>query len=245
MLWVRISIRTRCTTLCDKVCQWLATGRWFSPGPPVSSTNKTDRYDITEILLKVALIIIKPTNKHTWYSCDIWLYKLTFVSVEFDASADLKKECGCLISCDFTTFDQSISTATFPAEVYSTTLYSMGHSNFKYVFIVISMCLSTTRAHEMYVTIIVPVYVFVCHMFSYHPFYFDFHSAHVIFNVSSGFYFWNVNRIPAWPLSKMFKVAFKDVSTKNSEPTYWTILFVMLKIYFIYKVAGKKSRWTI
>jgi hypothetical protein len=24
--WVRISIRARCTTLCDKVCQWLATG---------------------------------------------------------------------------------------------------------------------------------------------------------------------------------------------------------------------------
>jgi len=29
---VRISIRARCTTLCDRVCQWLATGRWFSPG---------------------------------------------------------------------------------------------------------------------------------------------------------------------------------------------------------------------
>ena len=43
------------TILCDKVCQWLATGRWFSPGTPVSSTNKTDRHDITEILLKVAL----------------------------------------------------------------------------------------------------------------------------------------------------------------------------------------------
>jgi hypothetical protein len=28
-------------TLCDKVCQWHATGRWFSPGTPVSSTNKT------------------------------------------------------------------------------------------------------------------------------------------------------------------------------------------------------------
>jgi hypothetical protein len=27
----------------------------FSPGSPVSSTNKTDRHDITEILLKVAL----------------------------------------------------------------------------------------------------------------------------------------------------------------------------------------------
>jgi hypothetical protein len=43
------------TTLCNKVCQWLATGRWFSPGMLVSSTNKTDRHDITEILLKVAL----------------------------------------------------------------------------------------------------------------------------------------------------------------------------------------------
>ena len=30
-------------------------GRWFSPGTPVSSTNKTDRHDIDEILLKVAL----------------------------------------------------------------------------------------------------------------------------------------------------------------------------------------------
>jgi len=30
--------------------------------PPVSSNNKTDRHDITEILLKVALNTIKPTN---------------------------------------------------------------------------------------------------------------------------------------------------------------------------------------
>jgi hypothetical protein len=59
MLWVRISIRARSTTLCDKVCQWLATGRWFSPGPPLSFATKTDRYDITEILLKVALNTIK------------------------------------------------------------------------------------------------------------------------------------------------------------------------------------------
>jgi hypothetical protein len=62
MLWVRISIRARCTTLCDKVCQWIATGRWFSPKPPVSSTNRTDRHDITEILLKVALSTFKQTN---------------------------------------------------------------------------------------------------------------------------------------------------------------------------------------
>jgi hypothetical protein len=38
------------------------TGWWFSPGTPVSSTNKTDRYDITEILLKVALSIITQTS---------------------------------------------------------------------------------------------------------------------------------------------------------------------------------------
>jgi hypothetical protein len=54
ILWVRISIRTRCTTLWDKVCQWLATGRWFSPGTPFFSTNKTDHHVITVILLKVA-----------------------------------------------------------------------------------------------------------------------------------------------------------------------------------------------
>jgi hypothetical protein len=35
--------------------------RWFSPGTPVSSTNKTDRHDITEILLKVALNTITLT----------------------------------------------------------------------------------------------------------------------------------------------------------------------------------------
>ena len=30
-------------------------GRWFSPSTPVSSTNKTDRHDITEILLKIQI----------------------------------------------------------------------------------------------------------------------------------------------------------------------------------------------
>ena len=60
--------QVRCTTLCDKVCQCLATGQWFSPGSPVSSTNKTDRHDITEILLKVALNTIKQTNSHSSYS---------------------------------------------------------------------------------------------------------------------------------------------------------------------------------
>jgi hypothetical protein len=38
------------TTLCDKVYQSLATGRWFSVGTPVSSTNKTDRHYINQSL---------------------------------------------------------------------------------------------------------------------------------------------------------------------------------------------------
>jgi hypothetical protein len=61
-LWVRIPLMRGVldATLCYKVCQWLATGRWFSPGTPVPSTNKTDRLDRTEILLKVALSTITP-----------------------------------------------------------------------------------------------------------------------------------------------------------------------------------------
>jgi len=47
------------TTLCDKVCQSLATGGWHSPGTPIFSTNKIDR--ITEILLKVALNTMNQT----------------------------------------------------------------------------------------------------------------------------------------------------------------------------------------
>jgi hypothetical protein len=49
MLWVQISIRAKCTTLCYKVCQWLATGLWFSTGPLVSSINKTDCHDTIEM----------------------------------------------------------------------------------------------------------------------------------------------------------------------------------------------------
>ena len=55
---------TRLSTASDKVYQLLAHGRWFFPGTPASSTTKTGRHDITEILLKVALSTIKQTNKH-------------------------------------------------------------------------------------------------------------------------------------------------------------------------------------
>ena len=48
---------------CVIVCQWHATGWWFSLGTPVSSTNKTYRHHITEILLKVALNTIPPPKQ--------------------------------------------------------------------------------------------------------------------------------------------------------------------------------------
>jgi hypothetical protein len=50
---------TRLATASDKVYQLLAHGRWFSPGTPASSTTKSGRHDIAEILLKVALSTIK------------------------------------------------------------------------------------------------------------------------------------------------------------------------------------------
>jgi hypothetical protein len=53
-----INYKKGCTQLAaasDKVYQLLAHGRWFYPGTPASSTTKTGRHDIAEILLKVAL----------------------------------------------------------------------------------------------------------------------------------------------------------------------------------------------
>jgi hypothetical protein len=46
---------TRLAVASDKVYQLLAHGRWFSPGTSASSTTKTGRHDIAEILQKVAL----------------------------------------------------------------------------------------------------------------------------------------------------------------------------------------------
>jgi len=59
--WVHARIfklQKRCTRLAaasDNVYQLLAHGQWFSLGTPASSTTKTGRHDIAEILLKVAL----------------------------------------------------------------------------------------------------------------------------------------------------------------------------------------------
>ena len=47
-------MQTLLAAASDKIYQLLVHGRWFSPGTLASSTTKTGRHDIAEILLKVA-----------------------------------------------------------------------------------------------------------------------------------------------------------------------------------------------
>ena len=72
-LWVWTLFMASCTWYN---IMWLATGWWFSP---VSSTNKTDSHNITEILLKIALNTINQPkiNKHLYSK-----YKLYFNSFQ-------------------------------------------------------------------------------------------------------------------------------------------------------------------
>jgi hypothetical protein len=56
---------------------------WFSLGTPVSSTNKTDIHDITEILLKVALNTITLTLTLSLLLKNISLY---IVEIMFESS---------------------------------------------------------------------------------------------------------------------------------------------------------------
>jgi hypothetical protein len=53
-----VNYKKECTRLAaasNKAYQLLAHGWWFSPGTLTSSTTKTGRHDVAEILLKVAL----------------------------------------------------------------------------------------------------------------------------------------------------------------------------------------------
>ena len=93
MLWVRISIRARCTTLCDTVCQWLAAGRWFPPGPPVSSTKKklSPRYNWNIVESGVntnkqtydlntnLFIYFAQDLTHLYHQIKLWRREFTFV----------------------------------------------------------------------------------------------------------------------------------------------------------------------
>ena len=47
-------------SICDIVCQWHMAGWFCSPVTPFSLTNKTDRHNMAQILLKVALNTVCP-----------------------------------------------------------------------------------------------------------------------------------------------------------------------------------------
>ena len=76
--------------------QLLATGRWFSPGIPVSSTNKTDRNDITQLLLEVALNTI---NQQT----NLYLYIIIYSLLLYTRIKSIRcvlNSC-CMLFCSF------------------------------------------------------------------------------------------------------------------------------------------------
>ena len=61
---------TRVAAASDKVYQLLAHGRWISLGTPASSTTKTGRHGIAEILLKVALNTQNKTKNQNQHVSD-------------------------------------------------------------------------------------------------------------------------------------------------------------------------------
>jgi hypothetical protein len=69
----------------------VATGQWFSPGNPVSSTNKTDHHDITEILLKVALSVLNQQTIRKLLSVLMYNKKKNQISTQIVIS--LKSTC--------------------------------------------------------------------------------------------------------------------------------------------------------
>jgi hypothetical protein len=77
-------LQKKCTRLAaasDKAYQLLAHGQWVSPGIPASSTTKTGRHDIVEILLKVALKHQKIKIKSSWI-LEVF-YFLSFFTSDF------------------------------------------------------------------------------------------------------------------------------------------------------------------
>ena len=65
-LWVRtpLSQGVLDTALCEKACQWLVAGRWFSPGTLVSSINKKD-----EPILFLPINLSVLCKYLHWYNC--------------------------------------------------------------------------------------------------------------------------------------------------------------------------------
>ena len=66
---------TRLAAASGKAYQLLGHCRWFSPDTPASSTTKTGRHDIAEILLKVALNTINQIKSNQTSNLKVLNYK--------------------------------------------------------------------------------------------------------------------------------------------------------------------------
>jgi hypothetical protein len=79
---------------CDKFCQWITRGRWFSPGTPVSSTNNTDHHNIA-------------------YLYHIMLYLVHLVWTGFELTTFVVIVINCICSCKSNYHTITITTAPF------------------------------------------------------------------------------------------------------------------------------------
>ena len=75
--------QVRSTTLCDKVCQWIAIGRWFSLSTPVSSTNKADCHEYSWNIVESDIKHHKPNFDECLFVClfCLMVYNTTFNNI--------------------------------------------------------------------------------------------------------------------------------------------------------------------
>ena len=76
--------------VCDKACQWLATGQWFSPG--TWSTNKTDHHGDNWNIVEMALNTIDQTKSIGYDKDPLWLLNLN-LSMPMQLKADQENSC--------------------------------------------------------------------------------------------------------------------------------------------------------
>ena len=91
-----VNDKKRCTQQAptsDKAYQLVVHCGWLSPGTPASSTTKTGRHDIAEILLKVALNKINQIKLNQFNYGHICLYLLFYYYLLAEGLEDSLDEC--------------------------------------------------------------------------------------------------------------------------------------------------------
>ena len=142
------------------------TGQWFSPGTRVSSTNKTDHHDMTEILLKVALNTITLTLTSSTIIKLTWRLAL-FIHIYFVIMCLLHAiYLICWIKCVHLAQDVwYMSTQTIFVEYFKIRHVCTFHVQMRYetvnlVFLFCFVPVSKARTHTLYIPIPPPPSIF-------------------------------------------------------------------------------------